>query len=285
MKDNNIAGEKGKYNIFARKSYRYDAIMKRLHEIVEEHPEIVVKSGVYDYSRAPPEVQAEIEEHLEELTSLYFEEVFWYLAEYYYLREANLSIDSSLAEYLITEKERGAVFIPDSVIKDLLERFPELKSAHPNIHKALGQKNIELNEKKEFYLWNVQDEEVQSLYREVENFAKAGVEGVMFEREKGEVHINYERANTEVKKVLDETVEKILEKITEIIVKNVAFYYYLMLNDPSSLEFHNAQIVVYAKAIGMYFVPHDVVVDALNRFPKLRELYPDVAEKYKKSLK
>jgi len=167
----------------------------------------------------------------------------------------------------------------------LLERFPELKSAHPNIHKALGQKNIELNEEKEFYLWNVQDEEVQSLYREVENFAKAGVEGVMFEREKGSVHINYERANTEVKNVLDETVEKILEKITEIIVKNVAFYYYLMLNDPSRLEFRNAQVVVYAKAIGMHFVPHDVVVDALNRFPKLRELYPDVAEKYKKSLK
>ena len=285
MKDNNIAQEKGKDEVVVRKSYRSDAIMKRLHEIVEEHPEIVVKPGVYDYSRAPPEVQAEIEEHLEELTSLYFEEVFWHLAEYYYLREANLPMDPSLAEYLITEKERGAVFIPDSVIKDLLERFPELKSAHPNIHKALGQKNIELNEEKEFYLWNVQDEEVQSLYREVENFAKAGVEGVMFEREKGSVHINYERANTEVKNVLDETVEKILEKITEIIVKNVAFYYYLMLNDPSRLEFRNAQVVVYAKAIGMHFVPHDVVVDALNRFPKLRELYPDVAEKYKKSLK
>jgi len=283
--NNNTAGEKGKYEAVVRKSYRYDAIMKRLHEIVEEHPEIVVKSGVFDYSRAPPEVQAEIEEHLEELTSLYFEEVFWHLAEYYYLRETNLSMDPSLAEYLLTEKERRAVFIPDSVIKDLLERFPELKGAHPDIHKALGQKNIELDEEREFYLWNVQDEEVQSLYREVENIAKAGVEGVMFEREKGSVHINYERANTEVKKVLDETVEKILEKITEIIVKNVAFYYFLMLNDPSSLEFRNAQIVVYAKAIGMYFVPHDVVVDALNRFPKLRELYPDVAEKYKKSLK
>jgi hypothetical protein len=285
VKDNNIAGEKGKYEAVIRKSYRYDAIMKRLHEIVDEHPEIVVKPGVFDYSRAPPEVQAEIEEHFEELTSLYYEEVFWHLAEYYYLRETNLSIDSSLAEYLLTEKERRAVFIPDSVIKDLLERFPELKGAHQNIHKALGQKIMEPDEKKEFNLWNVQDEEVQSLYREVENIAKAGVEGVMFEREKGSVHINYERANTEVKNVLDETVEKILEKITEIIVHNVAFYYFLMLNDPSSLEFRNAQIVVYAKAIGMYFVPHDVVVDALNRFPKLRELYPDVAETYKKSLK
>ncbi|MFP3133130.1 MAG: hypothetical protein RXR19_03355, partial [Nitrososphaeria archaeon] len=281
MKDNNIAQDKGKDEEVVRKSYRSDAIMKRLNEIVKEHPEIVVKPGVYDYSRAPPEVQAEIEEHFEELTSLYYEEVFWHLAEYYYLREANLPMDPSLAEYLLTEKERGAVFIPDSVIKDLLERFPELKGAHPEIHKALGQKNIELNKEKEFYLLNIRDEEVQSLYREVENIAKAGVEGVMFEREKGAVHINYERANTEVKKVLDETVEKILEKITEFIVKNVAFYYFLMLNDPSRLEFLDAQIVVYAKAIGMYFVPHDVVVDALNRFPKLRELYPDVAEKYK----
>jgi len=39
-------------------SSRLEVITKRLNEIVKEHPEIVLKDGVFDYSRAPPEVRA-----------------------------------------------------------------------------------------------------------------------------------------------------------------------------------------------------------------------------------
>jgi len=281
MQDNKESGNK-----MIIVNSRINAILKKLDEIVDKHPEIVLKKGTYDYSKAPPEVRAEVDLYLEEIANIHYEEVFWHLAEYYYLREADPSqIDSSLAEYLLTEKENGMAFIPDSVIEDILDRFPELKKVHPKIYETLGQKFIEITEEKEFYLWNVRDEEVQHMYREIENIAKSGVKGVKVVREKGAVHVKYTDAPAEVKKVLDETVEKIEEKLTEIMVYRIASYYYTMLNDPSRLEFRDAQIAIYAKTIGLNFIPNDVAVDALNRFPELRELYPEIAEKYKKFLK
>ena len=266
---------------------RLEAIVKRLDKIIEEHPEIVLKDGIFDYSKAPPEVRAEIERHLEEMTNIHYEEVLWNLAKYYLLLEADPSkLYSSLAEYLLDEKEIGMDFIPDTIIEDILGRFPELKAVHPKIHEALGKSIIKhTREEREFYFGDVKDEEIQRIYREVENLAKAGVEGVEIKREKGFVHVKYTNAPAEVRKALDESVKKIHQKLAEAMVYNAAYYYYVMLDDPSKLEFNEAKFVLYTKELGAKFVPNVVIADALNRFPELRKMYPEIAEKYKKFLK
>jgi hypothetical protein len=78
----------------------------------------------------------------------------WHLADYYYyLKEANLPIDSSLAEFLLTKKENGFAFIPDFVIEDLLNRFPELEKEHPKIYETLGQKKTYITLRKQGILF------------------------------------------------------------------------------------------------------------------------------------
>jgi len=282
MQDNKESGNK-----MIIVNSRINAILKKLDEIVDKHPEIVLKKGTYDYSKAPPEVRAEVDLYLEEIANIHYEEVFWHLAEYYLLLEADSShIDSSLAEYLLDEKENGMAFIPDNVIEDILGRFPKLQAVHPKIHKVLEKRIIKNTVKeREFFFGDVQSEEIQRMYREIENIAKAGVEGVKVKREKGVVCIKYTNAPAEVRKVLDESVEKIHRKLTEAMVYNTAYYYFVMLDDPSKLEFNDANFVLYTKAVGAKYVPNVVITDALNRFPELRELYPEIAEKYKKFLK
>ena len=281
MQNNNELGNKIIVNS------RIDAILKKLDEIVKKHPEIVLKNGTYDYSQAPPEVRAEIDGHLEEMANVYYEDVLWILAKYYVLLKVDPSqISSSIAEYLLSEKESGTAFIPDTVIEDILDRFPKLKVAHPKIYEKLGKKIVKYpSEEREFSFEDVQDEEIQHIYREVENLAKAGTKGVEVKREKGFVHVKYTNAHPEVKRVLDETVENIHRKVAENIAYDVSYYYFMMLDDPSKLEFDDGDVVIYAKKLGATFIPSVVIADALNRFPKLREMYPEIAEKYKKLLK
>jgi len=266
---------------------RINAILKKLDEIVKEHPEIVLKNGTYDYSQAPPEVRAEIDEHLEEMIDIKREDVLWNLAKYYYYRESNPSLISSpLAEYLITEKENGMAFIPDSIIEDLLTKFPELKKVHPKIYETLGQKVIGYSSgTRNFLFRNVLEKELEPIFRKIENFAKAGVKGVKAKKENGFAYIKYTNAPPEVKKVLDDTLEEYFRTLSEYLVHNVSYYYFEMLDDPSELELIDGNIVVLAKDIGSTFVPNVAVADALNRFPELRKMYPDVAKKYKKFLK
>jgi len=265
---------------------RIDAILKKLDEIVDKHPEIVLKNGVYDYSKAPPEVRAEIDEHLEEMLDIKRENVLWNLAEYYYLRESNSQVDTSIAEYLITEKENGVAFIPDSVIEDLLDKFPELKKVHPKIYETLGQKVIEYpSELRNFAFRNVLEKELEPVFRKIENFTKAGVKGVKVKKENGYTYIKYTNAPPEVKKVLDDTLEEFFRTLTEYLVYNVSYYYLEMTDDPSELELIDGNIVVFAKELGSTFVPNVAVADALNRFPELRKMYPEVAKQYKKFLK
>jgi len=102
-----------------------------------------------------------------------------HLADYYYLKEANLPIDSSLAEFLLTKKENVFAFIPDFVIEDLLNRFPELEKEHPKIYETLGQKNVYYpSETRDFVFKNVLEDALEPVFRKIENFAKAGVKGV-----------------------------------------------------------------------------------------------------------
>jgi len=265
---------------------RIDAILKKLDEIVEKHPEIVLKNGVYDYSKAPPEVRAEIDEHLEEMVDIKRDNVLWNLAEYYLSLEANLQVDSSIAEYLITEKENGVAFIPDSVIEDLLDKFPELKKVHPKIYETLGQKVIGYpSELRNFVFRNVLEKELEPIFRKIENFAKAGVKGVKAKKENGYIYINYTNVPPEVKKVLDDTLEEYFRTLSEYLVYHVSYYYFEMIDDPSELELIDGNIVVFAKELGSTFVPNVAVTDALNRFPELRKMYPEVTKKYKKFLK
>jgi len=283
MQDNNIQ-DKGWWRFELPDNSRVDAIMKRLAEIVKEYPEIVLKPGVYAYNKAPPEVQAEIEELLKELGALHIEEVIWKIGIYYSFLQNNPSeIDVSLAEYLLTERENGTYFIPDVIIKDILNRFPELKEKHPKIQEILNEPFIIDEGKREFSFIDIRDE-LQPLYSEIENHAKAGVRGVMFERNAGFVHINYERAHPEVKKVLDEIVEKIGRKLLEIMVYDTAYYYYVMIENPSFLKRGSANAVLFAKSEGVP-VPNVVVIDALNRFPELRNKYPEIVKEYEKFLK
>jgi len=285
MQDNNIAQDKGVKNIGDYFSSRLEVITKRLNEIVKEHPEIVLKDRVYDYSRAPPEVQAEIEKNLDEKAEIELEEVLWHLAGYYYLKEANLPIDSSLAEFLLTKKESGFAIIPDSVIEDLLERFPELKKVHPKIER-LGQKTVYYpSEQRNFVFKNVLDDVLEPVFRKIENFAKAGVKGVKAKKENGFYYINYSNAPPEVKKVLDDTLEEYFRTLFEYLVYHVSYYYFKIHDNPSELDLYEGNIVVFAKYVGSTFVPKVVIIDALKRFPELRKMYPEVAKEYKKFLK
>jgi len=286
MQDNNIVRDKGVKDRSDYFNSRLEVIMKRLNEITKEHPEIVLKDGVYDYSRAPPEVQAEIEKNLDDLTEIEIEETLWHLAEYYYSKEAHLPIDSSLAEFLLAKKEKRFAFIPDSVIKDLLERFPELKKVHPKIYETLGQKVIGYESgTRNFTFKNVLDDALEPVFRKIKNFAKAGVKGVKAKKENGFSYIKYTNAPPEVKKVLDDTLEEYFRTLSEYLVYNVTYYYFEMIDDPSELELIDGNIVIVAKDIGSTFVPNVAVTDALNRFPELRKMYPEVAKKYKKFLK
>jgi len=286
MQDNNIAQDKSVEDMGDYFSSRLEVILKRLSEIRKEHPEIVLKDGVYDYSRAPPEVQAEIEKNLDEKAEIELEEVLWHLAGYYYLKEANLPIDSSLAEFLLTKNESGFAIIPDSVIEDLLERFPELKKVHPKIYEMLGQKTVYYpSEQRNFVFRNVLENALEPVFRKIENFAKAGVKGVKAKKENGFYYINYTNAPPEVKKVLDDTLEEYFRTLFEYLVYHVSYYYFKIHDNPSELDLYEGNIVVFAKSIGATFVPKIVIIDALKRFPELRKMYPEVAKEYKKFLK
>ena len=285
MPDNNIAQDTGWRRFELPDSSRVNAIMKRLGEISKEHPEIVLKPGIFDYDKTPPEVQAEIDELFKELEDLHIEEVIWKIGIYYSYLQNNLSeIDVSLAEYLLTELENGTYFIPDEIIKDILNRFPKLKEKHPKIQEILNAPFIIDEDKREFFFLDIHDDELQPLYSEIENLAKAGVRGIIFERKAGFVHINYESAHPELKKVLDEIAEKITRKLFEIMVYDTAYYYYLMIEKPSLLKRGNANAVLFIKSECIP-VPNVVVVDALNRFPELRNKYPEITKEYKKFLK
>ena len=285
MQDNNIAVKKGWWKFELPDSSRVNAIMKRWGEIIKEHPEIVLKPGVYAYNKAPPEVQAEIEELFYELNDLHVEEVIWKIGIYYsYLQNNPSEIDVSLAEDLLTDRENGTYFIPDVIIKDILNRFPELKEKHPKIQEILNTPFIIDEGEREFSFIDIHDDELQPLVSEIENLAKAEVRGIMFERKAGFVHINYERAHPDVKKVLDEIVEKIGRKLLEIMIKDTAIYYHLMTENPSLIKQNYANAVLLIKSQGVP-VPDVVVIDALNRFRELRNKYPEIVKEYKKFLK
>jgi hypothetical protein len=111
------------------------------------------------------------------------------------------------------------------------------------------------------------------------------VKGVKAKKEKGFSYIKYTNAPAEVKKVLDDTLEEFFRTLSEYLVYNVSYYYFKMFDDPSELELTDGNIVVFAKDLGSTFVPNVAVTDALNRFPELRKMYPEVAKKYKKFLK
>jgi hypothetical protein len=286
MQDNNIARDKSVENTNDSFSSRLEVILKRLNEIRKEHPEIVLKDGVYDYSQTPPKVKAEIEKHIEEMVDIESEELLWHLAKYYYAKENNLPIDPSLAEFLLSKKESGIAIIPDSVIKDLLDRFPELKKAHPKIYEKLGQKTVYYpSEHRDFVFKNVLEDVLEPVFRKIENFAKAGVKGVKAKKENGFYYINYTNAPPEVKKVLDDTLEEYFRTLFEYLIYHVTYYYFKIYDNPSELDFYEGNIVIVAKNIGATFVPKIVIIDALNRFPELRKMYPKVAKKYKKFLK
>jgi len=286
MQDNNIAQDKSVKNKGDYFSSRLEVITKRLDEIVKEHPEIVLKDGVYDYSQAPPEVKAEIEKNLEDMADTEREEIIWHLANYYYRKENNLPIDPSLAEFLLTKKENELAIIPDSVIKDLLERFPELIKAHPKIYEVLGQKIVYYpSEQRDFVFKNVLDDVLEPVFRKIENFAKAGVKGVEAKKENGFYYINYTNAPPEVKKVLDDTLEEYFRTLFEYLVYHVSYYYFKIHDNPSELDLYEGNIVIVAKSIGATFIPKILILDALKRFPELRKMYPEVAKEYKKFLK
>jgi len=286
MQDNNRAQDKSVKDMEDYFSSRLEVILKRLDEIRKEHPEIVLKDGVYDYSQTPPEVKAEIEKNIEEMVDIESEEILWHLAKYYYAKENNLPIDPSLVEFLLTKKENGFEMIPDSVIKDLLERFPELTKAHPKIYEKLGQKIMHYpSEQRDFVIKNVLEDVLEPVFRKIENFAKAGVKGVKAKKENGFYYINYTNAPPEIKKVLDDTLEEYFRKLFEFLIYHVSHYYFAIYDDPSRLDFHEGNIVIVAKSIGATFVPKVVIIDALKRFPELRKMYPKVAKEYKKFLK
>jgi len=265
-------------------SSRLEVIIKRLNEIRKEHPEIVLKDMVYDYSQTPPEVKAEIEKNIEEMVDIEREEILWHLAKYYYAKENNLPIDPSIAEFLLSKKENG-ITIPDSVIKDLLERFPELTKAHPKIYETLGQKTVHYSsEHRDFVFKNVLDDVLEPVFKKIENFAKAGVKGVQAKKENGFYYIKYTNASPEVKKVLDDTLEEYFRELHEYLIYHVSYYYFAIYDDPSELDLYEAKIVMVAKSIGATFVPKMVIIDALKRFPELRKMYPEVAKEYKKFL-
>jgi len=210
----------------------------------------------------------------------------WHLAKYYYAKENNLPIDPSLAEFLLTKKENGVAIIPDSVIKDLLEKFPELTKAHPKIYEKLGQKTVYYpSEHRNFVFKNVLDDVLEPVFRKIENFAKTGVKGVQAKKENGFYYINYTNAPPEVKKVLDDTLEEYFRELFEYLIYHVSYYYFAIYNDPSELDLYEANIVIVAKNIGATFVPKMLVIDALKRFPELRNKYPEITKEYKKFLK
>jgi len=284
--DNNIAQDKSVKDMDDYFSSRLEVILKRLDEIRKEHPEIVLKDGVYDYSQTPPEVKAEIEQNIEEMIDIESEEILWHLAKYYYAKENNLPIDPSLAEFLLTKKENENVIIPDSVIKDLLEKFPELTKAHPKIYEKIGQKTVfYTSEHRNFVFKNVLDDVLEPVFRKIENFAKTGVKGVQAKKENGFYYINYTNAPPEVKKVLDDTLEDYFRELHEYLIYHVTSYYFAIYDDPSRLDLHEGNIVIVAKSIGATFVPKIVIIDALKRFPELRKMFPNVAKEYKKFLK
>jgi hypothetical protein len=286
VKDNNIAQDKGVKNMDDYFNSRLEVILKRLNEIVKEHPEIVLKDGVYDYSQAPPEVKVEIEKNLEEMADTEREEILWHLAKYYYAKENNLPLDPSLAEFLLAKKENGFAIIPDSVIEDLLEMFPELKKLHPKIYEMLGQKTVYYpSEQRDFVFKNVLADVLEPVFRKIENFAKAGVKGVKAKKENGFYYINYTNAPPEVKKILDDTLEEYFRELFEFLIYHVSHYYFAIYNDPSRLDLHEGNIVIVAKSIGATFVPKIVIIDALKRFPELRKMYPKIAKEYEKFLK
>ena len=286
MVDNNIAQDKSVENMDDYFSSRLEVILKRLDEIRKEHPEIVLKDGVYDYSQAPPEVKAEIEKNLEDMADTEHEEILWHLAKYYYAKENNLPIDPSLAEFLLRKRENGFAIIPDSVIKGLLEKFPELGKKHPKIYQTLGQKTVYYEtEARVFVFKNVLNSVLEPVFRKIEDFAKAGVKGVKAKKENGFYYVNYTNAPPEVKKVLDDTLEEYFRKLFEYLIYHVSHYYFAIYDDPSRLDLHEGNIVIVAKSIGAPFVPKIVIIDALNRFPELRKMYPNVVKEYKKFLK
>jgi len=286
VKDNNKAQDKSVKDMGDYFSSRLEVILKRLNEIRKEHPEIVLKDGAYDYSQAPPEVKAEIEKNLEDMAEIELEEVLWHLAKYYYAKENNLPIDPSLAEFLLRKRENRFAIIPDSVIEDLLERFPELKKVHPKIYERLGEKTVHYpSEQRDFVFKNVLADVLEPVFRKIENFAKAGVKGVKAKKENGFYYINYTNAAPEVKKVLDDTLEEYFRELFEFLIYHVSHYYFAIYNDPSRLDLHEGNIVIVAKSIGATFVPKIVIIDALKRFPELRKMYPKIAKEYKKFLK
>jgi cell fate (sporulation/competence/biofilm development) regulator YlbF (YheA/YmcA/DUF963 family) len=284
MQDNNIAQDMDFFFKLPNNS-RADEIIKRLKEIRKKHPEIEVEPGVFDYSRAPPKLQDEIKELFHKINDLHVEEVIWKIGVYYsYLQNNPSKIAVSLAEDLLSELESGIVFIPDEIIKDILNRFPELKEKHPKVQEILNALFITYGAKREFFFPDINNEEVQPLFSEIENLAKAGVKGIIFERKAGHVHIDYEDAHPELKKVLDRIADKITRKLYEIMIKGTAFYYQLMIENPSAINQKHASGVLSIKAEGLP-VPDVVVIDALNRFPELRKKYPEIVKEYKKFLK
>lgn len=134
---------------------------------------------------------------------------------------------------------------------------------------------------RDFYFTNVK--EFQPVFTKIENLAQQ-TDGVTIKKDDNFFQVNYTNAPPEVKKVLDETVERINEKIIENITYHASLYYFTLLHKPSELTILNATIVLHATHFGFH-IPRILIIDALERFPILKDYYPEIVKEYEKNFK